>query len=70
MDKRSADEKQFKCPYPPITPVYSLIVIQSVSPIPCPKMGQPERENDTSPRQAGMELIEATPHFHPTLAEI
>jgi protoporphyrinogen oxidase len=33
-------------------------------------MGQPERENYTSPRQAGMELIEATLHFHPTLAEI
>jgi hypothetical protein len=33
-------------------------------------MGQPEHGNDTSDGQAGMELIEATPHFHPTLAEI
>jgi hypothetical protein len=33
-------------------------------------MGQPERENDTFPGLAGMELIEATPHFHPTRAEI
>jgi hypothetical protein len=33
-------------------------------------MGQPERGNDTFPGQAGMELIEATPHYHPTLAEI
>jgi hypothetical protein len=33
-------------------------------------MGHPGRENDTFPGQAGMELIEATPHFHPTLAEI
>jgi hypothetical protein len=33
-------------------------------------MGQPEHGNDTSPGQAGMELIEATPHYHPTLAEI
>jgi hypothetical protein len=33
-------------------------------------MRQPERGNDTSPGQDGMELIEATPHFHPTLAEI
>jgi len=33
-------------------------------------MGQLEHGNDTSPGQAGMELIEATPHYHPTLAEI
>jgi ABC-type cobalt transport system substrate-binding protein len=33
-------------------------------------MGQPEQGNDTSPGQAGMELIEATPHYHPPLAEI
>jgi protoporphyrinogen oxidase len=33
-------------------------------------MGQPEHGNDTSHRQAGRELIEATPHFHPTLAKI
>jgi len=33
-------------------------------------MGQPERENDTFPGLASMELIEATPHFHPTRAEI
>jgi hypothetical protein len=32
-------------------------------------MGQPERGNDTSPVPAGRELIEATPHFHPTLAK-
>jgi len=33
-------------------------------------MGQPEHGNDTSLKPVGMELIEATPHYHPTLAEI
>jgi hypothetical protein len=33
-------------------------------------MGQPEHGNNTSPGQAAMELIEATPHFRPILAEI
>jgi hypothetical protein len=70
IDKTFPDEKQFRCPCPLITPVISLIVILSASPILCPQIGQPERENDTSPGLAGMEVIEATLHFHPTLLEI
>jgi hypothetical protein len=70
MDKSLSDEKQFECPCPPITPVISLIAIQSASPILCLQMGQPERGNDTSPRLAGMKLIVSPPHFHPTPAEI
>jgi len=33
-------------------------------------MGQPEHGNDTSPGQAGRELVEAVLHYHPTLAGI
>jgi hypothetical protein len=70
MNKAFPEEKQFKCPYTPTTPVISLNIIQPASPIVCPQTGQSERENHTIPGPAGMKLIEATPHFHPTIAEI
>jgi hypothetical protein len=33
-------------------------------------MGQPEYGNDAFLKPVGMELIEATPHYHPTRAAI